>query len=311
MSSSNATATRSLWKSETGSLKYNPNTSRNRFNLIMTGIAGFFTFLALVPLAAVLSYLVIQGVANVSPTTILERSQSFTGPEGNTLIRGFGNAILGTVIMTAIGTILSVPIGIMAGIYLSEFSPPKVAYWIRFATNVLSGVPSIIVGMFVYNIIVIGILGTKSSWAGGVALAILMIPIIVRTTDESLKLIPDAIRQASAGVGANQYQTVLQIVFPSAVPAIVTGITLAVARAAGETAPLLFTAGKSDFWRPRSWDFQGLNDGIYSLPVFIYDMWKSQVANAEQLAWAASFVLMILVMFANIVSRLAASKAKF
>ena len=234
-------------------LQRNPTSPRTLFGLIMSGIAGLFTLLAIVPLFIILTYLITKGISSLSLAV-------FTGG-------GFGNAIMGTVIMVGIGALISVPLGIMAAIYLSEFGEGIAAYWIRFATNVLSGVPSIIVGVFAYSAVVLTT-KTYSAWAGGFALAILMLPIIVRTTDESLKLVPQEVRQASVGIGANQYQTVLQVVLPAALPAIITGVTLAVARAAGETAPLLFTALFTQFWP--NWD-NLLVEPTASLSVLVYN----------------------------------------
>ena len=166
------------------SLKRNPTSPRTLFGLVMSGIAGLFTCMALVPLFIILTYLLTKGISSLNASVFTELPPPPLVQGG-----GFGNAILGTVIMVGIGALISVPIGILAAIYLSEFTQGKLADWIRFATNVLSGVPSIIIGVFAYGAIV---LTTKSysAWAGGFALSILMLPIIVRTTDESLKLVP-------------------------------------------------------------------------------------------------------------------------
>ncbi|MGB5632803.1 MAG: ABC transporter permease subunit, partial [Waterburya sp.] len=200
---------------EAFSLKRNPTSPRTLFGLIMSGIAGFFSLLAIIPLFIILTYLITKGISSLSVSVFTELPPPPLVEGG-----GFGNAIMGTMIMVGIGALISVPLGIMAAIYLSEFNEGKAGEWIRFATNVLSGVPSIIIGVFAYSAVV---LTTKSysAWAGGFALAILMLPIIVRTTDESLKLVPQDVRQASVGIGANQYQTVLQVVLPAALPAII------------------------------------------------------------------------------------------
>lgn len=284
------------------SLKRNPTSPRTLFGLVMSGIAGLFTLLAIVPLFIILAYLLTKGIASLRP-------QVFTELPPPPLVEGggFGNAILGTVIMVGIAALISVPIGVMAAIYLSEFSQSKLADWIRFATNVLSGVPSIIVGVFAYGAIV---LTTKSysAWAGGFALAILMLPIIVRTTDESLKLVPQEIRQASIGVGANNYQTVLRVVLPAALPAIITGVTLAVARAAGETAPLLFTALFTQFWP--NWN-NNLVEPTASLAVLVYNFAIVPFQNQQELAWGAAFILVLLVLATSIISRLATAKRTY
>ena len=284
------------------SLKKNLSSARTIFGLFMSGVAGLFTLLAIVPLFIILGYLLSKGISSL-------RWQVFTELPPPPLVEGggFGNAILGTVIMVGIGGLISVPIGVMAAIYLSEFSQGKLADWIRFATNVLSGVPSIIIGVFAYSAIVLTT-RTYSAWAGGFALAILMLPIIVRTTDEALKLVPQEVRQASIGVGANNYQTVLQVVLPAAMPAIITGVTLAVARAAGETAPLLFTALFTQYWP--SWG-NNLVEPTASLAVLVYNFAIVPFQNQQELAWAAAFILVVLVLLTSIISRIATSQRTY
>lgn len=285
------------------SLKKNPSSPRTLFGLIMSGIAGLFTIMAIVPLFIILGYLLTKGISSL-------RLQVFTELPPPPLVDGggFGNAILGTIIMVGIGALISIPIGIMAAIYLSEFSKgSQFAEWIRFATNVLSGVPSIIIGVFAYGAIV---LTTKeySAWAGGFALAILMLPIIVRTTDEALKLVPEEVRQASIGIGANNYQTVLQVVLPAAIPAIITGITLAIARAAGETAPLLFTALFTQFWP--NWN-NFFVEPTASLAVLVYNFAIVPFQNQQELAWAAAFILVLLVLITSVISRVATARRTY
>ena len=281
-------------------LNKNPSSPRTLFGLLMSGIAGLFTLVAIVPLFIILGYLITKGISSI-------RLQVFTELPPPPLVSGggFGNAILGTVIMVGIGGLISIPIGIMAAIYLSEFSQDsKFASSIRFATNVLSGVPSIIIGVFAYSAIVLAT-RQSSAWAGGFALAILMLPIIVRTTDEALKLVPQEVRQASVAIGANNYQTVLQVVLPAAIPAIITGITLAVARAAGETAPLLFTALFTQFWPNLDNYFV---EPTASLAVLVYNFAIVPFKNQQELAWAAAFILVMLVLITNIISRIATAK---
>ncbi len=287
---------------EVASLKRNPKSPRTMFGLIMSSIAGFLTLLAIIPLFIILTYLLTKGISSLSVSVFTELPPPPLVEGG-----GFGNAILGTVIMVGIGALISVPLGIMAAIYLAEFNEGKVAEWIRFATNVLSGVPSIIVGVFAYSAVV---LTTKeySAWAGGFALAVLMLPIIVRTTDESLKLVPQDVRQASVGIGANQYQTVLQVVLPAALPAIITGITLAIARASGETAPLLFTALFTQFWP--NWD-NLLVEPTASLAVLVYNFAIVPFKNQQELAWGAAFILVLLVLATSIISRVATAKRTY
>ena len=284
------------------SLKRNPRSPRTLFGIIMTGIAGLCMVLALVPLLFILSYLLIQGISSINFSTLTELPPPPLVEGG-----GFGNAIMGTLIMVGIGALISVPFGVLAAIYLSEFSSGKIAQWTRFATNVLSGVPSIIVGVFAYGVVVLTT-GTYSAWAGGFALSILMLPIIVRTTDEALQLVPQEVRQASVGLGANNYQTVLQVVLPAAIPAILTGVTLAVARAAGETAPLLFTALFNQYWL--NWD-ELLFEPTASLAVLVYNFAIVPFDNQQELAWAASFILVLIVLLTSILSRWATSRRTY
>ncbi len=309
MASGDSMVNKSDFASDTGSLEYIKSSSRNIFGAFMTGVAGFFTFLAIVPLLIILTYLLVQGISTFS-------IEIFTELPPPPLVEGggFGNAIVGTIVMVGIGAIISVPSGVLAAIYLSEFSSPQISYWISFANNVLSGVPSIIIGVFAYAAIVLdplGIFGHRgySAFAGGFALSVLMLPIIVRTTYEALKLIPQEVRQASVGVGANDYQTVLQIILPSALPAVVTGVSLAVARAAGETAPLIFTALFTQYW-PK-WDSAPLQRPMASLAVLVYNFATSPFENQQRLAWAASFILVILVLITNIIARWAISRRQF
>ena len=291
-----------IYNFDPASLKRKTSSPRTLFGLIMTGIAGLFTILAIIPLLIILIYLLGKGISSL-------RLEVFTELPPPPLVAGggFGNAILGTVIMVGIGAAISVPVGVMAAIYLSEFSKGKLADWIRFATNVLSGVPSIIIGVFAYTVIVLTT-KTYSAWAGGFALAILMLPIIVRTTDEALKLVPQEVRQASIGIGANDYQTVLQVVLPAAIPAIITGVTLAVARAAGETAPLLFTALFTQYWP--NWD-NLLVEPTASLAVLVYNFAIVPFQNQQELAWAAAFILVLLVLLTSIISRIATANRTY
>jgi phosphate transport system permease protein len=278
------------------SLTRSPLSSRTLFNTVMTVLAFICGILALVPLLAVLYYVIIRGFSSLNLNVFTELPPTPFAKNG-----GFGNAVLGTLLMVSIGAIISIPFGVLAAIYLTEFSSQKVARWIRFATNVLSGVPSIIAGVFAYGIVVLSLvklnLGSYSALGGGFALAILMLPIIVRTTDEALQLVPQDLRQASVGIGATNFQTVTQVVLPAALPAIVTGSTLAIARAAGETAPLIFTALFSSFW-PDS-----ILKPTASLAVLVYNFATSPYQSWQSLAWAASLILLLMVLTTSIIAR--------
>ena len=226
------------------SLKKKPGSRRALFSSFWTGIASLCMIITLIPLFAVLIYVTIQGFQRINFNLFTQLPPPPGLSEG-----GIANAIIGTLVTVAIGTIISVPFGVLAAVYLSEFSGGnQIARWVRFATNVLSGVPSIIAGVFAYGLLVSTNIVGFSAIAGGVALSVLMLPTIIRTTDEALQIVPQEVRWAAFGIGAYNYQTVLKIVLPAAVPSILTGVTLAIARAAGETAPLIFTALYSNFW---------------------------------------------------------------
>ncbi|MDM3847602.1 MAG: phosphate ABC transporter permease PstA [Aphanizomenon gracile PMC638.10] len=279
-----------------GSLTRSLSSPRTLVNMVMTGLAFVCGVLALIPLLAVLYYVVIRGFSSLDIHVFTQLPPPPFGKNG-----GFGNAILGTLLMVGIAAIISVPVGVLAAIYLSEFSSQRIARWIRFATNVLSGVPSIIAGVFAYGIVVLTLvklnLGSYSALGGGVALAILMLPIIVRTTDEALQLVSQDLRQASIGLGSTNLQTVILVVLPTALPAIATGSILAIARAAGETAPLLFTALFSSFW-PDS-----ILKPTASLAVLVYNFATSPYQTWQSLAWAASLILVFMVLITSIIAR--------
>lgn len=298
-----------------GSLTRNPRAPRTLLSTIMTGVAIACGIISLVPLISVLSYVIIQGFSSLRPT-IFTQLPPIPSSLPTAQVGGFGNAILGTITMVGIGTLISVPIGVLAAIYLTEFSTGNFARWIRFATNVLSGIPSIIAGVFAYGVAVsspwFGFLLTGknqplgySAIAGGIALAILMLPIIIRTTDEALQLVSNDLRQAAVGIGATNFQTVMSVVVPTALPAIVTGATLAIARAAGETAPLIFTALFSTFWA------SSLTQPTASLAVLVYNYATTNFKNQNSLAWAASLILVLMVLITSIIARLATNRKTY
>ncbi len=283
-------------------LKINSKSPRTLFGFIMNGITFLFIGIAVVPLFAIVSYLLFKGIGSLSPSVFTELPPPPLVPGG-----GFGNAIVGTFIMVGIALCISVPIGVMTAIYLSEFSKGQLPEIVRFATNVLNGVPSVIVGVFAFAAFVLTT-GTYSAWAGGFALSVVIMPIIISTSYEALKLVPKEVRDASIGIGANDYQTVLQVVLPAAIPPILTGITLATARAAGETAPLLFTALFSQFWP--NFDTK-LMEPTASLAVLVYNFAIVPFANQNNLSWAAAFVIVMLVLIANIIARVVTAKRQY
>lgn len=258
----------------------------------MTGLVFLAAAIALLPLIAVLTYVIINGAGRLN-------LDLFTQLPPPPLVKGggFGNAIVGTLLTVGIGAAISIPVGILGAIFLSEFArDTTLASWIDFFNNVLSGVPSIVVGVFAYGVVVLTT-GTFSAVAGGVALAVLMLPIIVRTSAESLESVPNETRQAALGLGATQFQTVTRVVFPAAIPAILTGVMLSVARAAGETAPLIFTALFSQYWA------QGIMQPTPTLSVLIFNYAIAPYKNQQELAWAGSLVLLTLVLVTSILAR--------
>ncbi|XHX76122.1 MAG: phosphate ABC transporter permease PstA [Stenomitos frigidus ULC029] len=274
------------------SMKRSPMSPRTLFSSAMTGVAIAFTLLALIPLFAVLIYVFIQGASRLS-------LDLFTQLPPPPLVKGggFGNAIVGTLLMVGIAAAISIPFGVLAAIFLSEFArDTKLANAVDFFTNVLSGVPSIVIGVFAYALVVLKT-GTFSAVAGGVALSVLMLPTIVRTAAEALEAVPRDYRQAAVGLGATQFQTVMRIVLPAAVPAIVTGIMLAIARAAGETAPLIFTALFNQYWA------RGIWEPTASLAVLVFNFAIVPYKNQQELAWAGSLVLVAMVLLTSILAR--------
>ncbi len=272
---------------------------RMLFSQGMTVLAMLLTGLALLPLLAILVEILRQGL----PYLKWEVLTSLPAPVGATNEpNGFANAILGTLIMVTIASMISIPIGVLTAIYLSEFGKNRpIASAVRFIVTILSGVPSIVVGVFAYGVIVLTF-KSFSALAGGFALAVIMLPIVVLATEEALKLVPMHQRLASAGLGANRVQTTFRIVVTSALPGITTGVLLAVARAAGETAPLIFTALFTQGWP------EGVLKPAPSMSVMIYNYASSAFVEQNQLAWTASFVLLALVLVINILSRLITQK---
>ncbi|BFM39545.1 phosphate ABC transporter permease PstA [Synechocystis sp. LKSZ1] len=269
--------------------------NRNFFSVGMTVVAFVLTGIALLPLFAIIWSITSQGISGLSLEVFIALPAP-VGVEGGP--NGFANAIVGTLTMVGIGAIISIPIGILTGIFLCEFAAGStIANSIRFVTVILSSVPSVIVGVFAYGVLVVT---TKqfSAIAGGFALGVIMIPIISLTTEEALKLVPVSYRLGSAALGGNKFQTTLKIIVPTAIPGITTGVLLAVARAAGETAPLMFTALFSQFWQ------EGLMSPTPSLPVLIYNYASSPFPEQNKIAWTASLVLLLLVLITSLLSRL-------
>jgi phosphate transport system permease protein len=214
---------------------------------------------------------------------------------------GLANAIVGSAKLLLLAMLVGVPVGLLGGIYLAEFSGRFWAFVLRYTTDLLNGVPSIVIGLFAYTIVVLP-MHHFSTLAGGFALGVMMIPIALRTTEEFLRSVPRPLREAALALGASKWKTIATIVVPAALPSILTGMLLGLARVAGETAPLLFTAFSNRFWSP------GWNQPIASLPVMIYTYAISPYDDWHRQAWAAGLILLLLVLLANIGARLLLSR---
>jgi phosphate transport system permease protein len=262
---------------------------RTLFSFVLSGVTGLMTLIATIPLFSVLLMLVWRGGRRLSIALFTELPPAAKMPGG-----GIGNALLGTFVIVAIAILISVPFGILAAIFLGEFAPEsRTAVVVRFAAKVLTGLPSILAGVFAY-VTVVKIAGFSAP-AAGMALALLMLPTVLLTADEAIRMVPSRMREAAIGMGATTSQSVLWVILPVAFPGILTGVMLAVARAAGETAPLLFTAVFSDYWISAD-----LMQRTPSLAVLIYEFSGSPYQNQIEIAWAASLVLVLIVLLMNL-----------
>ncbi|QNI51154.1 ABC-type phosphate transport system permease component [Synechococcus sp. RS9915] len=282
-------------------LSYKPSLARNVGSRVLTVIAGIFSAVAVLPLILVLGYVIVKGGSKISLALFTELPPP-PGLDGG----GIANAIVGTIVVTVVAALIAIPVGVGGGIFLAEYSRSGwFAQFIRFGTNVLSGVPSIIAGVFIYGTIVTSrvLFGNAySALAGGMALSILMLPTVIKTTDEGLKLVSDDLRRAALGVGASRFVTIVRITLPTAFTPIATGVVLAIARAAGETAPLIFTALFSPFWSDLL-STDGIFAPIATLSVLIYNFAIMPYEFHNELAWSASFVLVVMILGLNLFSR--------
>ena len=267
----------------------------NRLMLVLCGCAAVITIIFLV---LILGYTLINGITYFNLDFITQAAKP-VGESGG----GMRDEIFGTFILVGLASVIALPVGLLAGIFLAEFAGPKMASAIRFSADILAGVPSIIVGVFAYALLVRP-MHSYSALSAGVALAIIMIPVVARTAEESLRLVPGSQREAALALGISRWRMILGVIIPGAMTGIVTGIMLAVARVAGETAPLIFTALGSAF------GVQGLTVPIGALPLQIYRYALSPYSDWQKQAWAAAFLLVILVLGINIVVRLVSSRRK-
>ena len=279
-------------------LERSPFERRALTSLLLTIGVWTAAVIAGIPLISVLWMLIVRGGARLSLSLFTELP-----PAGFEMGGGFGNAIVGTVVMVGIAAIISIPVGVLSAVFLAELGPnSRLAQAARFATKTLTGLPSILAGVFAYAIVVL-LTDTYSAPAGGLALAVLMLPTVVLTAEEAIRAVPRITRDAAFGMGCTRSQVVWKVLLPTATPGILTGVMLAVARAAGETAPLLFTALFSSYWL-----FEGgqphLMQPTASLAVLIYNFAGMPFENQIELAWAASLVLVLMVLVINVTSRL-------
>lgn len=262
---------------------------RSLGNKVLNIVCVILAMLTFVPLISIVYLLIKNGLPLLTWSVFTELPPA-AGQTGG----GFGNAVIGTLLMVGIAVMLATPFGVLSAIYVNEYAPAsRLANGVRFVAKLLTGIPSIICGVFAYAVVVLTT-GGFSAWAGGFALGILILPTIILTAEQALLGVSKAYREASYGLGATNFQTIWRIVLPDALPAIMTGVMLAVARAAGETAPLLFTALFSQYW------IQSAREPTASLSVLIFNFSTLPFEHQVKMAWTASLVLVILVTIANV-----------
>jgi phosphate transport system permease protein len=261
-------------------------------SLAVTWLMGASALLVMTPLFLVLYFLIREGASSIDWNFFTQLPKP-TGETGG----GMANAIVGTLVLLAMGAVIGVPVGVMGGVYLAEYGAETANYWIRFTADVLNGIPSIVWGMVVYAMLVLPFKGF-SAYAGGVALGLMMIPLVMRTTEEVLLLVPQSYREAGLALGIARWKIITVIVIKTALKGIITGILVALARVAGETAPLLFTALGNNFWS------HNLSQPIAALPLQIFTYAMSASDDWHRQAWAGALVLMLMILSINILVRL-------
>jgi phosphate transport system permease protein len=266
--------------------------TRRTIDLAASGIAAACTVALLLPLVLIFGYLVAKGVSALN----FDFFTQLPKPVGE-LGGGMANAIVGSITLVALACTIGLPIGILTGVYLAEHGRTAVGSTVRFCADVLNGVPSIVIGIYAYTLVVLPMKGF-SAYAGGIALGVIMLPIIARTTEEMIRLVPTSLREASLALGVPAWRTTISVVLRTARGGILTGIMLAIARVAGETAPLIFTAFGNQFWQ------SGLRGPISSLPVQIYTYAISPFDDWHRQAWAGALVLMTLIATTSLSVRL-------
>ena len=272
---------------------------RRLSNWIIIGLSVAATAFGLLWLVMVMGTLLINGVGAIGPALFAQ----MTPPPGSS--GGLLNAIAGSLAMTGIATLIGTPTGILAGTFLAEYARGnQFGELVRFINDILLSAPSIIIGLFVYEVMVVR-MGHFSAWAGAVALAIIMVPVVVRTTEDMLRLVPSALREAAAALGAPKWKVVVMVTYRAAMQGMVTGVLLAIARISGETAPLLFTALNNQFWST------DLNRPMANLPVVIYQFAMSPYADWQLLAWGGALLITASILVLNITARILAAWSSF
>lgn len=269
---------------------------RKSLNAVMLTLTGVAALSVVSVLFLILGYLIYNGGKSLNGAFFTQLPKP-VGETGG----GMANAIVGSLKLLLLAAVMGLPVGLMAGVYLAEFGGRTLGFLVRYTTDLLNGVPSIVMGIFAYSLVVIP-MRHFSTLAGGVALGIMVIPITLRSTEEFLRSVPGSLREGAMALGASKWRTIATVVLPAARAGIITGMLLALARVAGETAPLLFTAFGNQFWSP------GWNQPISSLPVMIYTYAISPYDDWHRQAWAAGLVLLGLVLVANVGTRVVVSR---
>ena len=274
----------------------NRDRRRHLLSKLFVGACALAVLLALVPLAFILFFVVSQGIQALTPSFFTNMPAPVGEPGGGML-----NSIVGTLMLTAIAAVMAIPIGVVSGIYMSEYPGTRLSSLVRFAADTLNGVPSIVIGVFAYGVAVLPF-RQFSALAGGLALGIMMIPIIARTTEELLLLVPGSMREGALALGATRARAVFTVIVPSALPGIVTGVVLALARIAGETAPLLFTSFNNRFFTT------DLTQPVSSITVQVFTYAISPYEDWHRQAWAGSLVLVAFVLVCSLLARMATAR---
>jgi phosphate transport system permease protein len=268
-------------------------TRRKLISRLFETLCALAVLLALVPLAMILFYVIREGAGALNFDFFTQMPKPVGEPGG-----GMANAIAGTLILIGLASLFAVPVGVICGVHLAEYPGTRFTSAVRFAADVLNGVPSIVIGIFAYGLVVLPV-KRFSAIAGGVALGLLMLPTVVRTTEELLRLVPASLREGALALGATRSRAVVTVILPAALPGILTGILVAVARVAGETAPLLFTAFNNRFWSTNiAQPMASLTVQVFTYAISPYDDWHRQ-------AWAGAFLLVMMILTLSIIARLA------